>query len=189
MKHYKQKLQPQNAFEINDETGDVIKITGNTLPSEDVDVLKAMGIKNDSGVLFSALTPEEITDQLGIWEEQGYPTHINKLISKSDNLFNAKFNTLSSLDSENLVSNGYFSNGTAGWTKLASASDLSVINGELSYQGNGVIWAGAYTNVDVTANHLYYLSAKVRATGTILTPDGTNTIGLHLPKTVSIFLR
>lgn len=99
------EITATNDIEIKDDSGELVKITGNTLPSEDADVLKAMGIKNDSGVLFSELTPEEITEQLGIWAEQGYPTHINKLISKSDNLFNGKFNTLTSLESENLVAN------------------------------------------------------------------------------------
>ena len=63
------------------------------------------GVKNDNGIPFADLTNEEIKEQLDIWHEVDYPTHINKLISKSDNLFNGKFNTLTSLESENLISN------------------------------------------------------------------------------------
>jgi hypothetical protein len=67
--------------------------------------MKLKGIKNDDGIPFANLTNEEIKSQLDIWVENGFPTVVEKLVSKSDNLFNAKFNTLSSLDSENLISN------------------------------------------------------------------------------------
>ena len=42
------------------------------------------GVRNEHGIPFANLTNEEIKEQLDIWHEVGYPTHINKLISKSD---------------------------------------------------------------------------------------------------------
>ena len=71
----------------------------------DIEEFKNKGIKDDNGVLFANLTNEEIKSQLDIWVQNGFPTVVEKLVSKSDNLFNAKFNTLSSLDSEDLVTN------------------------------------------------------------------------------------
>ena len=70
-----------------------------------VSQMKLKGIKNDNGVLFANLTNEEIKSQLDIWVENGFPTVVEKLVSKSDNLFNGEFNTLTSLASENLISN------------------------------------------------------------------------------------
>ena len=61
------------------------------------DMIK-QGVKNDNGIPFADLTNEEIKEQLDIWHEVGYPTHINKLISKSDNYSMGKFNTLTSLE-------------------------------------------------------------------------------------------
>ena len=58
--------------------------------------LKGVKKKNDGGVPFANLTNEEIKSQLDIWVENGFPTVVEKLVSKSDNLFNV-FNTLSSL--------------------------------------------------------------------------------------------
>ncbi|MFA5720037.1 MAG: hypothetical protein WC939_03150, partial [Acholeplasmataceae bacterium] len=74
--------------------------------SYNVSDMKRKGIKDDNGIPFANLTNEEIKSQLDIWVENGFPTVVEKLVSKSDNLFNGKFNTLSSLDSENLVVNG-----------------------------------------------------------------------------------
>ena len=127
------EITATDAIEIKDDSGELVKITGNGLPSADVDVLKAMGIKNDSGILFSALTPEEITEQLDIWAEQGYPTHINKLISKSDNLFNGKFNKLTSLASENLMPN----------------ADLMIVNPTDATKPLGYAYSPTLTNVSL----------------------------------------
>lgn len=97
---------------------------------------------------------------------------------------NGKFLS-SELNLVNLVSNGDFSNGTAGWTKSGGASSISVINGELSYQSSETGWAGATTDVDVIENNLYYITAKVRATSPV-DYQSTNTIGLYLPAYESI---
>ena len=56
-----------------------------------VSQMKHKGVKkkNDNGIPFANLTNEEIKSQLDIWVENGFPTVVEKLVSKSDNLFNA----------------------------------------------------------------------------------------------------
>jgi hypothetical protein len=94
----------------------------------------SQGVKNDNGIPFADLTNEEIKEQLDIWHEVGYPTHINKLISKSDNLFNGKFNTLTSLASENLISNSDLlidsnADNIPDGFQYYNATDISLTNG------------------------------------------------------------
>jgi hypothetical protein len=166
------EITATDTIEIKDDSGELVKITGNTLPSEDVDVLKAMGIKNDSGVLFSALTPEEITEQLDIWHEVGYPTHINKLISKSDNLFNGKFNTLTSLESENLISNSDLlidsnADNIPDGFEYTNATDISLTNGIAKFTATaryGHIRQITPNVFNLVNGNTYYFYSKVKST-------------------------
>lgn len=173
------EITATNDVEIKDDSGHLIRITGNGLPSADVDVLKAMGIKNDSGILFSALTPEEITEQLDIWEEQGYPTHINKLISKSDNLFNGNFNTLTSLASENLITNSDLlidsnaDNIPDGFTTQEMITVNSLIDGIWSFSTEGGFRGLRYTISNLPIGS--YIFARYKASSSFMRFSGSST--------------
>lgn len=94
-------------IEIKDQTGEVVKIVG-TNPSDlinDFDAMKEMNIKNDNGIPFTELSDAEIQQQIDLWVEQGFPSKVEKLISKNDNLFNGQFNILSSLECEYINDN------------------------------------------------------------------------------------
>ena len=124
---------------------------------------KKAGVKNDDGVPFANLTNEEIKSQLDIWVENGFPTVVEKLVSKSDNLFNAKFNTISSLDSENIVVNPDFSDGTTGW--IAEQSSISVSNGVLTITPLGTAnYAGSLQVINWDAGEKFYNKVRIRAT-------------------------
>lgn len=136
----------------------------------DVSDMISKGVKNDEGVLFSALTDEEICLQLDIWEEQGYPTHINKLISKNDNLFNGTFKTISSLASEILNDNFDMMVPRAspnqdipfGFTST-TLTNRSLVNGIFTGTGtnpNDAIYANNMVSV---LGEIYYSFARVKS--------------------------
>jgi hypothetical protein len=105
--------------------------------------MKLKGIKNDNGIPFTNLTNEEIKSQLDIWVENGFSTVVSKLVSKSDNLFNAKFNTLSSLDSENLISNSDLlidsdGDGVPDGFTYVDATDISLTNGIAKFTATAI---------------------------------------------------
>ena len=129
----------------------------------DIEEFKNKGIKNDNGVLFANLTNEEIKSQLDIWVENGFPTVVEKLVSKSDNLFNAKFNTLSSLDSEDLVTNSDLllddnSDSTPNGFELQGTATInSLSNGIWNLSSTGGFRGIKVSGLTLSANTSYYI--------------------------------
>ena len=136
------------------------------------------GVKNDDGIPFANLTNEEIKEQLDIWHEVGYPTHINKLISKSDNLFNGKFNTLTSLESENLVSNSDLlvddnNDGVPDGFYYNNATDISLTNGIAKFTATAQYGYLNYAYT-FTANDLIYFYANLKSDSNLVGILGAN---------------
>ena len=133
----------QLGFRISIGSSTNVNILIDNIKLFNISQMKLKGIKNDDGVPFANLTNEEIKSQLDIWVENGFPTVVEKLVSKSDNLFNAKFNTLSSLASENLISNSDLlidsnSDGIPdGFTTQGTITVNSLINGIWSFSTTG----------------------------------------------------
>jgi len=134
------------------------------------------GVKNDDGIPFANLTNEEIKEQMDIWATNGFPTKINKLISKSDNLFNGKFNTLTSLASENLVSNSDLlidsnSDNIPDGFVYANATDISLTNGIAKFTAtakNGYFGKPSFATVGIK----YYQLCKVKSDSNLVRMGG-----------------
>ncbi|MDI9503784.1 MAG: hypothetical protein QM205_02435, partial [Bacillota bacterium] len=129
---------------------------------------KKAGVKNDAGIPFAQLTNEEIKEQLDIWFENGFPTVVEKLVSKSDNLFNAEFNTLSSLDSENLIPNSDLildsnSDGIPdGFGYNSNTTDKTLVNGIAKFTATAA-YSGLYKGLsNQTIGDIHYHYARIK---------------------------
>jgi len=164
------EITATNNVEIIDDAGVLIKVEGKTPASLEKADLIAQGVKNDSGVLFSELSDAEIEEQLAIWLVQGYPTHINKIISKSDNLFDSEFYPLTDLESENLIPNSDLlldanANGIPDGFSLSVATTNKVLaNGEMSFTTNATYQSFAVSPSPISvAGQKAYCGAYVKS--------------------------
>jgi len=149
-------------------TSDWTEIEVDYIGAYNISQMQRKGIKNDAGIPFAQLTNEEIKSQLDIWVENGFPTVVEKLVSKSDNLFNGKFNTLTSLESENLISNSDLlidsnSDGIPdGFSYNSNTTDKTLVNGIAKFTATAA-YSGLYKGLsNQTIGDIHYHYARIK---------------------------
>jgi lysophospholipase L1-like esterase len=131
------------------------------------------GVKNDAGILFSELSDAEIKEQMDIWVTNGFPTVINKIISKSDNLFDSEFHDLTDLESENLIPNSDLlipkaspnENQPLGFT-YNNATDITLSNGIAKFTATS-LYGQLFKNFSGN-NNKFYVFGSVKANSNLV---------------------